>query len=152
MGAIDKFSETLTSTGRDDLVTVLQAMSDGQYKRRITEIESDLAKIVSEINETNSRREQLSGQRALLERLLKKMDEHEKSHVADLEMQLFKLHLSNQLDKLKVRIAETRPDDELKRKHDLTQERALLDAGRRIAISLMGRIARNQESGNASTS
>jgi hypothetical protein len=47
------------------------------------------------------------------------------------------------LDRLRVRIAETRPDDELKRKHDLTRERMLIDAGKKIAIEVLGRIAKS---------
>lgn len=142
MGAIDNFAKTLTSTGHDDLVTVLQAMSDGMYRSRSEEIEQQLIKVVAQIDEVNDRREQLSGQRALLDRLLKKIDSYMEGHETDLELQLFRLHLSNQLDKLKVRIAETRPDEELKIKHDLTQERLLLEAGRKIAIEVMRRIAK----------
>lgn len=148
MGAIDKFAETLTSTGRDDLVVVLQSMSDGMYTTRSREIENELAEVVVQINEVNERREQLSAQRALFDRLLRKIDDYAKDRDADLELQLFRLHLSNQLDRLKVRIAETRPDDELKKKHDLTQERLLLEAGRKIAIEVMRRIAKQPESGD----
>jgi hypothetical protein len=146
MSAIDEFAKTLTSTGHDDLVTVLQAMSDGMYKTRSTEIETELTKIVDRINRVNERREQLSAQRALLDRLMKKIDIYTNNHKADLELQLFRLHLSNQLDRLKVRIAETRPDDELKRKHDLAQERLLLDAGRKIAIEVMRRVSKTEDS------
>lgn len=142
MNAIDKFAETLTSTGHDDLIMVLQSMSDGMYKARSAEIDGLLSSIIAEINKVNEKRSQLSAQKALLERLLKKIDIYAKSNNADLELELFRLHLSNQLDKLKVRIAETRPDDALKRKHDLTQERILLDAGRKIAIEVMKRVAK----------
>jgi len=147
MSAIDDFAKTLTSTGHDDLVTVLQSMSDGLYKSRASEIEQELVSVVSRIDEVNERREQLSAQKALLDRLLKKIDAYVEDHSADLEMQLFRLHLSNQLDRLKVRIAETRPDDELKKKHDLTQERLLLEAGRKIAIEVMRRVAKTESVG-----
>jgi hypothetical protein len=147
MSAIDDFAKTLTSTGHDDLVTVLQAMSDGMYRSRSEEIEGQLAEVVAKIDQVNDRREQLSGQRALLDRLLRKIDSYMTGHETDLELQLFRLHLSNQLDKLKVRIAETRPDEELKIKHDLTQERLLLEAGRKIAIEVMRRIAKTENVG-----
>lgn len=148
MSTIDDFARTLTSTGHDDLVTVLQAMSDGLYRRRSAEIGDELAVIIKQIDEVNSKREQLSGQRSLLDRLMRKLDTYVKEHDADLEMELFRIHLSNQLDKLKVRIADTRPDDELKRKHDLTQELLLLEAGRKIAIEVLSRIARAENAGS----
>ena len=146
MSTIDDFAGTLTSTGHDDFVTVLQTMADGVYRRRSEEIGSELAVVVRRIDEVNNKREQLSGQRALLDRLMRKLDTYVKEHNADLEMELLRIHLSNQLDKLKVRIADTRPDDELKKKHDLTQELLLLDAGRKIAIEVLRRVART---GNA---
>jgi hypothetical protein len=151
MSTIDDFAGTLTSTGHDDLVTVLQAMADGMYRRRSAEIADELVAVVKRIDEVNNKREQLSGQRSLLDRLVRKLDTYVKECDADLEMELFRIHLFNQLDKLKVRIADTRPDDELKRKHDLTQELLLLEAGRKIAIEVLSRIARaeNAGSGNA---
>lgn len=144
MSAIDDFTSRLTSTSRDDLVSVLQSMSNGMYSSRIFEIEHELKTVVETIDGVNLQREQLSAQKALLDRLVRKIDEYSKQHEVDLELRLFRLHLSNQLDKLKVRIAKTRPDEELKRKHDLTQERLLLEASRKIAIEVMGRIAKGQ--------
>lgn len=146
MGAIEDFAHTLTSIGHDDLVTVLQSMSDGAYRNRVATIEKELASLVSKINELNSKRQQLSGQRSLLERLLKKLTDFMSSNDVDLELTLLQLHLSNHLDTLKGKIVETRPDEALTRKHELTQERALLDAGRKVAITIMGRVAKNQES------
>lgn len=151
MRGIEDFAHTLTSTGHDDLITVLQSMSDGAYRRRATEIEHEQAAIIDEINAINSKRQQLSAQRALLERLLQKLVDFMESNTVNLELTLLHLHLSNHLDKLKGKIAETRPDEALKRKHELTQERALLDAGRKVAITLMGRVARDQESEHGST-
>lgn len=143
MGAIDRFATTLTSTGHDDFVTILQSMSDGMYLSRSKEIESELSRLVARIDEVNQQRAKMSTQRALLERLLKKVDGYLAKSDSDLEMELFRLHLSNHLDRLRVRIAETRPDDELKRKHDLTRERMLIDAGKKIAIEVLGRIAKS---------
>jgi hypothetical protein len=127
-------------------------MSDGAYKRRVDEIEKELRITVDEINIINAKRQQLSAQKALLDRLLKKLNDFVGLAKVDLEVTLLHLHLSNHLDKLKGKIAETRPDDALKRKHGLTQERILLDAGRKVAITLMGRVARDQESKNGSAS
>jgi chromosome segregation ATPase len=126
-------------------------MSDGAYRRRVSEIERELTALVSKINELNAKRQQLSGQRALLERLLKKLNDFMGKDGTDLELTLLHLHLSNHLDTLKGKIGATRPDDARKRKHELTQERALLDAGRKVAITLMGRVAKNQESGHGCT-
>ena len=152
MGAIEDFAYTLTSTGHDDLIAVLQSMSDGAYRRRVAEIEKELSSLVAKINELNARRQQLSGQRSLLDRLLKKLTGFVKTNDTDLELMLLQLHLSNHLDTLKGKIVATRPDELLNRKHEVTQERALLDAGRKVAITLMGRVAKSQEPEHGRTS
>jgi|APIni6443716594_1056825.scaffolds.fasta_scaffold00025_7 septal ring factor EnvC (AmiA/AmiB activator) len=142
MGSIERFISTLPSTGHDDFVAILQAMSDGLYLSRIREIDAELAKLIVRIDEINDRRSKLSAQRALVERAMKRLEEYMRNDGADLEMQLFHMHLSNHLDRLKVRIADTRPDDDLKRKHDLTRERMLIDAGKKIAIEILGTVAK----------
>ena len=152
MGAIEDFAYTLTSTGHDDLIAVLQSMSDGAYRPRVAEIEKELSSLVAKINELNARRQQLSGQRSLLDRLLKKLTGFVKTNDTDLELMLLQLHLSNHLDTLKGKIVATRPDELLNRKHEVTQERALLDAGRKVAITLMGRVAKSQEPEHGRTS
>lgn len=145
MRTIEDFAHTLTSTGHDDLIVVLQSMSAGVYYRRIKEIEGELSKVVSSINAINSKREQLSAQKALLDRLLKKLSAFTEGNETNLELTLLHLHLSNHLDKIVAKIKETRPDESLKKKHDLSQERILLDAGRKVAITLMGRVAKDKE-------
>jgi len=142
MGSLDEFSKTLSSPVRDDLAQVLQSMTDGVFAKRMSELDQELAAVVRKIDEVNRRREQFSAERAPLERLLSKIDEHISAQGTDLELTLFRLHLSNRLDRLKVRIAETRPDDDLKRKHDLTQEKQLLEAGRKVATEVLGRMAK----------
>jgi len=141
MATIEDFTRSLSSTARDDFAIVLQAMTNGSAAKRIVGIANELTRVISRINTVNAQREQLSGEKTVLQRLVKKLDEFLERGGSDLEARLLRQHLSNQLDKLKVRIAETRPDDDLKLKHDLVQERNMLKEGQRIGIELLGRIA-----------
>jgi hypothetical protein len=140
MASLEDFAASLSSSERDELVFTAQEMMQGLAKLRLDEIEEEISDVVAKINVVNQKREALTSEKMRLENLLRLLDKFLTGQEPDLELKLLQMELSNRLDFLRVKIAETRPNGELKIKHQLVRERQMLEEGRQIGDEIMMRL------------
>jgi len=140
MASLEDFATSLNSSDRDELIFAAQEMMQGLAKLRLDEIEEEISDIIVEINQVNQKREALTSEKMRLENLLRLLDKFLTGQEPDLELKLLQMELSNRLDFLRVKIAETRPNGELKVKHQLIRERQMLEEGRQIGNEIMMRL------------
>ena len=140
MASLEDFATSLNSSDRDELIFAAQEMMQGLAKLRLDEIEAEILDVLVKINCVNQKREALTSEKMRLENLLRLLDKFLTGQGPDLELKLLQMELSNRLDFLRVKIAETRPNEELKIKHQLIRERQMLEEGRQIGNEIMTRL------------
>jgi hypothetical protein len=136
---LEQAASRFSSAQKDTLVAVLQDMTQ-RASVRIQEIDKVLADTVREIDRINRVREALSSEKERLQDLLDAVNKTMKDTDCDLELLLVRSVLATRLDALREKIAETRPDEMLKRKHDLVRERELLMEGQHIGLKISERL------------
>lgn len=134
MGGLQAFFRGLGEAQRDALIAVVNESVSDDSPAQIQRLDEDIEALRRVLDERFRQSEAVKERAAQVEQLLSGLPRDSK----ETEIALLRGWLTATLSTLKDRLADLRPDDDLRKKRCLTQQRLLLEARRQGASVISG--------------
>ncbi len=135
--SLEWFFRQLSSVQRDQLAAIVAEASSSDSRARVEAIDSEIDRIRVKLDDMHREREALKERLDSIERILA---ETTKSRPDDLEVAALKLWLTSIAAEVRRKLGALRPEDDLQRKRELTDERSMIVARQEFVTRVQRRL------------